>query len=176
MRVLTSRPKRVIAATALFSAITFTGVGAAQATASPPHQGSGGKDIGQVFSGCMREHGLKNFPDVHIQIDKGKSGTSMKSDAHAAKGKGGGAAFDPTSKAYQRALNACGPILKRAGVPMPVPVPPDKAHCTVIKGGKGDEGLPQPPKLKIPSRVHFSTGGSEKGTTRHKEVCLIRER
>ncbi|WP_329123545.1 hypothetical protein [Streptomyces sp. NBC_01465] len=191
MRVLTSRPKRMIAATALFSAITLTGVGAAQATASPTHGGgkggsAGNKDAaGRAFGSCMREHGLKNFPDLHIQVDKDKAGKSGKGGVSVqASGDSrlGGKPFDPTSKAYQRALKACGPILTKAGVPLP-PEPGD-GKCKAVKGGKGEKGLPKlpgPPNgpfkgHKAKHIVGPGKGGSEKGSARHGEICVIQKK
>ncbi|MEV0094238.1 hypothetical protein [Streptomyces sp. NPDC050738] len=181
MRVLTSRPKRVIAATALFSAITLTGVGAAQATASPTHGGGSSKGVGEAFSSCMREHGLKNFPDVAIN-------TSFR-DSHAkaqvaVKINGEKGPFDPTSKAYKRAFKKCGPILEKAGVPFPATPSAGGPHCKVIKGGKGEPGLPQLPKPskgggKGPVVKHFAgpgKGGSEKGSGKHREICVIQEK
>jgi hypothetical protein len=189
MRVLTSRPKRMIAATALFSAITLTGVGAAQATTSSPTHGGGGGSradaagaAGKAFGSCMREHGLKNFPDLTIRVNNSKGGgKDVRVTAHAGRGD---RPFDPTSKAYKRALKACGPILTKAGVPLP-PSPGD-AHCKVIKGGKGEGGLPKPPngagKGRIerhivgPGKVGPGKSGSGKGGSVHKTRCVIQKR
>ncbi|GAA1370950.1 hypothetical protein [Streptomyces beijiangensis] len=191
MRVLTSRPRRMVAATALFSAITLTGVGAAQATATTTHGGGKGSgsssavtEAGKAFGSCMREHGLKNFPDLVIQKDTSGSRHhkgGVKVDVRVtAKSKGKshvGDRFDPTSKAYKRALKACGPILDKVGVPLPVP--PGDAHCKVIKGGKGEHGLPKlpdSPQTDSQGPGRGSEKGSEKGTTQHKEVCMIKEK
>jgi hypothetical protein len=190
MRVLTSRPKRLIAATALFSAVTLTGVGAAQATASPTYGGggsshAGNKDaVGAAFGSCMREHGLKNFPDLSIQVNKSKGGGTDTRVSASGRNPG---SYDPASKAYQRAIKACGPILRKAGVRLPPPVPPGDAHCKVVKvvqGGKGKAGLPELPGApKDASAGHITKqpreGGSGKGGEKGRpgrQECATQEK
>ncbi|PWI15151.1 hypothetical protein DI272_13980 [Streptomyces sp. Act143] len=66
------------------------------------------------FAACMREQGQTSFPDFHAGRDEeGRVRLDVKVDSPDA--------FDPTSKSYEKALQACAPILAEAGITFPDP-------------------------------------------------------
>jgi hypothetical protein len=104
------------------------------------------------FAACMREQGQKYFPDFHAtKDDEGHVGLRVKLI--------GGNGFDPTSDAYQDALDACAPILNKVGITFPDPadLPPLPAP-----GKPGEPGKPG----QAPPSLHTEKGGKEKGGTR----------
>jgi hypothetical protein len=98
------------------------------------------------FAACMREEGQKRYPDFHASKDEdGAVRLSVKA---------AGKNFDPTSDAYQDALDSCAPILEKAGVTFPDPadLPPlpenpgknegPSLHKQKLPGTPGKPGLP----------------------------------
>jgi len=103
------------------------------------------------FAACMREQGQKYFPDFHAtKDDEGHVGLRVKLI--------GGTGFDPTSDAYQDALDACAPILNKVGITFPDPadLPP-----LPTPGKPGEPGKPG----QAPPSLHTEKGGTEKGGT-----------
>ncbi|MBC9711699.1 hypothetical protein H9Y04_03840 [Streptomyces sp. TRM66268-LWL] len=71
------------------------------------------------FSACMRENGLKDFPDFKVSAAE-DGGVRLELD-------GTGKQLDLHAHAYKKAYKACAPIMAKAGVPLPdEPVPPGK--------------------------------------------------
>lgn len=65
------------------------------------------------FAACMREQGQSVFPDFHAsKDDEGHVRLQVKVT---------GGDFDPTSKSYEKAIKACGPILEEVGITFPDP-------------------------------------------------------
>ncbi|MFJ5307723.1 hypothetical protein [Streptomyces sp. NPDC088350] len=88
------------------------------------------------FAACMREQGQAVFPGFHAAKDaKGHISLQVKV------GKGD---FDPTSGGYKKAVEACGPILRKAGVTFPNPAGPPPLPTPGKPGepGKGTSELP----------------------------------
>ncbi|MGY6024343.1 hypothetical protein [Streptomyces spinosirectus] len=95
------------------------------------------------FAACMRDRGQRVFPDVHASKD---------AEGHVrleVKIRGGG--FDPTSRSYRKAMRACGPIMKKAGITFPAGpgLPP-------LPGRPGKPGERGPV-------LHREKGGSDDG-------------
>ncbi|WP_326720406.1 hypothetical protein OHT59_13625 [Streptomyces sp. NBC_00243] len=165
--LLPIRHRYAFVACALLSAAALGTVTASAATATGPHQaqttpghakhvkpgtapegvglgvaytptGNAPDDVNDAnpkFAACMKEQGQKYFPDFHASKDEqGKVRLNVRMRA----GKG----FDPTSDAYEDALKACAPILKKAGLTLtdakalpPLPGKPGK-----VGGGAPGEG------------------------------------
>jgi hypothetical protein len=175
MRALVPRPRRLALACAMISAATLGTVSASAASASDtstvtsakpaasrhaePPKGTAlavaykptAKAPGDVntangeFAACMRGQGQKYFPDFHASKD---ADGHVRLDVKVV-----GKDFDPTSKEYKNALDACAPILAKAGISFPAApdLPP----------------LPDPGKKPpFPHKEH--TG--QKGHTEHKET------
>ncbi|SDJ70298.1 hypothetical protein [Streptomyces indicus] len=107
-----------------------------------------GGDLGKVkqgaadFSECMRDNGLKNFPDFEVS----KAGDGVRLELT-----GSGKQFDPHSAAYEKAYKTCAPIMEKAGAPLPDrPAPPGKPGPPGRTGPEGpslheefeDAGIP----------------------------------
>ncbi|MHC3471813.1 hypothetical protein ACYF6T_24365 [Streptomyces sp. 7R007] len=144
MRALASRPQRIALGIAVLTAAALGTVSAsaAQATGTTtatttttttasahakPHKAVGlavayhptanaPDDVNAAnddFAACMKDRGQSVFPDFHAsKDDEGR----VRLDVTV---KGGG--FDPTSKAYEKAVKVCGPILEKAGITFPDP-------------------------------------------------------
>jgi hypothetical protein len=98
------------------------------------------------FAACMRDQGRSVFPDFHASKD-GEGHVRLQ-----VKIRGGD--FDPTSRSYKKAMKACGPIMKKAGITFPAgpglpPLP-------------GRPGKPGEPGGERPS-LRTETGGSDDG-------------
>jgi len=97
------------------------------------------------FAACMREQGQKYYPRFHASKDEaGRVNLRVKLI--------GGKGFDPTSDAYQDALDTCAPVLEKVGITFPdasdlPPLPePGKAPPSLHKE-KGHPGEPDVPSL-----------------------------
>lgn len=80
------------------------------------------------FARCMRAQGVSVFPGFHAS--KGPDGGILLRVDISSRG----AKFDPTSSSYQKAIKACGPILKKTGITFPnpadLPSPPTPGKAT----------------------------------------------
>ncbi|WP_199547422.1 hypothetical protein [Streptomyces sp. N35] len=86
------------------------------------------------FSECMRENGVKDFPEFTVSAAE-DGGVRLELD-------GTGKQFDPHSKAHKKAHAACAPIMEKAGAPLPdEPAPPRKP------GGPGKHDMHKGPML-----------------------------
>ncbi|MFD4524208.1 hypothetical protein ACFWP7_09855 [Streptomyces sp. NPDC058470] len=169
MSALANRPRRLVLACALITAVTLGTVTASAATASEPSgtpSASPGTDrppigagsIGvayaptddapddvneanKAFARCMRGEGQQQFPDFHaVKADDGSVRLQVKL-------KGGD--FNPVTKKYRAAVKKCAPLLKEAGITFPAtpgslpgrPGRPGKGKGERIEPG-APEGLP----------------------------------
>ncbi|MFG2789449.1 hypothetical protein [Streptomyces sp. NPDC048419] len=115
---------------------------ACRPTAGAPEDGNSANDD---FAACMRDQGRSVFPNFHASKD-GEGHVRLQ-----VKIRGG---FDPTSRSCKKAMKACGPIMKKAGVTFPAgpglpPLP-------------GRPGRPGEPGGERPS-LHTEKGGSDDG-------------
>jgi hypothetical protein len=153
MRALATRSRWLAVGIAALSAAALAAVSASAAqasgtstTTSQPHRatalavaykptGSTPDDVNaanQKFAACMRGQGQKYYPDVHATKDgSGHAGLRVRM--------AGGKGFDPTSDAYQNALDACAPILKKVGITFP-----DAAGLPPLPGKPGKPGTKGP--------------------------------
>ncbi|MGC5564598.1 hypothetical protein ACPYPG_17385 [Streptomyces sp. FR-108] len=162
MRSTTNGHRRLTAACALISALALGGVYAGQSVAAGPTSSSGGDSTGwkrqdkasRAYTACMRDNGLKGFPDIVIYTADGGRGAKVRID----RGEGHGAKRpDPASKEFRKAAKACQGILDDIGVKLPVP-PGDLPGGVP---GKGDGPVPAPGGCGE-FRQH-EKGGDEKG-------------
>ncbi|MFC8515030.1 hypothetical protein [Streptomyces sp. NPDC057257] len=165
MRVPVTRPQRLALGIAVLTAAALGTVSASAAQASgtsttttePHHVRTGfgvsyhptSKAPGDVntanddFAACMKDQGQSVYPVFHASKDaEGRVRLEVKV---------GGGDFDPTSKAYKKAMKKCGPIMEKAGITFPAlsdlpPLPgkPGKGGPTLHteKGGKGEDSGP----------------------------------
>lgn len=85
----------------------------------------------RAFAACMRGQGQSVFPRFHASKGSG-GGIRLKVNIN-------GRDFDPTSKGHRKAIKACGPILKKAGISFPsAPALPPLPE----PGKAGDPGAP----------------------------------
>ncbi|MCT9080551.1 hypothetical protein [Streptomyces fulvoviolaceus] len=96
------------------------------------------------FAACMREQGQSVFPDFHAsKDDEGRVRLQVKVT---------GGDFDPTSRSYEKAIKACGPVLEKAGITFPDPAdlpplpepgkPGEEGPSLHTEKGSSDDGLP----------------------------------
>ncbi|MFD7815119.1 hypothetical protein ACFV6E_19515 [Streptomyces sp. NPDC059785] len=98
------------------------------------------------FAACMREQGQKYFPDFHASKDENGA---IRLEVKVIGGKG----FDPTADAYQDALDACAPIMEKAGITFP----------------DGPDGLPPLPEKPGKPGKSGTSGTSGKGEWHSKQ-------
>jgi hypothetical protein len=166
-----TRPRRLALALAAVTAVTLGTISASAAHASggdttaprapvtsrpvayePTADAPGDVNAANdAFAACMRGRGETTFPEFHASQD---------AEGHIAlriKMRVTGDGFDPTSSAYRKAVKACAPILKEAGISFPA------------NGGD----LPQPPNPKEPGNhddhgKHNKHGKHERGKDERK--------
>ncbi|MCX4905067.1 hypothetical protein [Streptomyces sp. NBC_00878] len=145
MRSTTKRHRRLTVGCALITAVALGGVYAGQSTAagspSPLKDDDSTStsasttwerqdEASREFTECVRDNGLKDFPDIVIHTADDGRGVRVRIDAGERAKRP-----DPVSKEFRKAVKACRHILKDIGVDLPVP--PDGPP------GKGDR--PSPP-------------------------------
>ncbi|MFF4504084.1 hypothetical protein [Streptomyces sp. NPDC001401] len=170
MRTSTTRPRRLALGIAVLTAAALGTVSASAAQASgtstttaPPAKAGGfavqyhptasaPDDVNTAndyFAACMEDQGQSVFPHFHAsKDDEGHVRLEVKVT---------GGEFDPTSKAYKKAVDTCGPMLEKAGItfPNPADLPPlpgrpgkpgepgkEGPSLRTEKGGPGDDDLP----------------------------------
>src|SRR5258708_20232811 len=110
------------------AACSVPGVGAAKPSPSPdPYKQA------LLFSKCMREHGVPDFPDPQSTA----SGNAIKID-------GSGATLDPSSSQFQAAAQACNTYSPMNGPNGKAPSPKNPAPS-----------LPFPPSIPTPPAPTF---------------------
>jgi hypothetical protein len=135
MRALATRPGRLALGIAVLTAAALGTVSASAAQASgtptpPPAKAPAARTAGFAvryhptanapedvntanddFAACMKDRGRSVFPDFHAtKDDEGHVRLEVKVT---------GGDFDPTSRAYEKAVRTCGPVLKRVGITFP---------------------------------------------------------
>ncbi|MFD5077067.1 hypothetical protein [Streptomyces sp. NPDC058371] len=104
------------------------------------------------FAACMREEGQKHYPDFHAsKDDAGHIRLNVKVT---------GKDFDPTSDAYQDALDSCAPILAKAGITFP-----DPADLPPLPEKPGKHEAPSLHKQKLPGTPGKPDLSSTAGTS-----------